>query len=45
MIYELPETLTVNGIEHPIRTDFRVIMRVLFAMGDPELEDKEKAFV
>lgn len=45
MIYELPETLEVNGVEHPIRTDFRVIMRVLFAMGDPELEDKEKAFV
>ena len=45
MIYELPDTLEVNGIEHPIRTDFRDIMRILFAMGDPNLENNEKVFI
>lgn len=45
MIYGLPYSLEVNGVEHPIRTDFRDIMRVLFAMNDPNLEDNEKAYV
>ena len=45
MIYELPYSLEVNGIEHPIRTDFRDIMRVLYAMNDPNLEDNEKAYI
>ena len=45
MIYELPYSLEVNGIEHPIRTDFRDIMRIMFAMGDPELEENEKAYI
>lgn len=45
MIYGLPDTLEVNGVEHPIRTDFRDIMRIMFAMRDPDLEDNEKAFI
>ncbi len=45
MIYELPDTLEVNGVEHPIRTDFRDVMRVIFAMNDPNLENSEKVYV
>lgn len=45
MIYGLPHELEVNGVEHPIRTDFRDIMRILLAMNDPNLEDGEKVFV
>ena len=45
MIYELPYSLEVNGVEHPIRTDFRDIMRIIYAMNDPNLEDSEKAYV
>lgn len=45
MIYGLPESLEVNGVEHPIRTDFRDIMRIIFAMHDPNLENNEKAYV
>ena len=45
MIFDLPKTLTVNGKEHPIRTDFRDILRVLVAFEDPNLEDAEKVYV
>lgn len=45
MIGELPTTLTVNGTEHPIRTDYRDILTVLVAFNDPELEDNEKVYI
>lgn len=41
-IYELPTTLNVAGITYPIRTDFRVIIDILIAMSDPEMEDWER---
>lgn len=44
-MYELPTSLIVNGVERKIRTDFRIILSVLIAMNDPELEQNEKSFV
>lgn len=44
-MYELPDSLEVNGVIHPIRTDFRDIMRIMYAMNDPNLEDSEKAYI
>jgi len=45
MIYDLPTSLEVNGKKHPIRTDFRDVMRIIIAMNDPNLSEKEKAFI
>ena len=45
MIGELPRKLSVNGIDYPIRTDFRDILKILIAFSDPELEDKEKTYI
>lgn len=45
MIYRLPRTVEVNGKEHPIRTDFRDVMTIIYALNDPDLEDKEKVYV
>lgn len=45
MIYGLPTSLEVNGIEYPIRTDFRDVLRVVLAMNDPNLTDQEKVYV
>jgi hypothetical protein len=42
MIGRLPTSLTVNGKEIPIRTDFRDILLILTAYDDPELTDEEK---
>lgn len=39
MIGELPQSLTVNGVEHPINTDYRDILKILCAFSDPELDD------
>lgn len=45
MIGRLPTSVTVAGKEYAIRTDFRDVLNVIAAYGDPELEDKEKVYV
>ena len=45
MIGELPRSVTVNGRNYAVRTDFRDILRILTAFSDPELEDSEKVYV
>ena len=45
MIGRLPTSLTVAGQEYSIRTDFRDVLTILAAYGDPELEDEEKVYV
>ena len=45
MVWELPTTLEVGGIERNIRTDYRDILRILCAYEDPDLEKKEKVLV
>ena len=45
MIGELPRTVSVNGVEYAIRTDFRDILKIVTAFTDPELEDNEKVYV
>lgn len=45
MIGALPETLTVSGTEHPIRTDYRNVLQVFEAFQDPELMQEEKWIV
>lgn len=45
MVGDLPKSLTVNGVSHPIRTDFRDVLKIVCAFGDPELEQEEKIYV
>ena len=45
MIGALPETLTVAGVEYPIRTDYRNILQIFEAFQDPELTQEEKWIV
>lgn len=45
MIGQLPRTLTVEGCEYPINTDFRDMLVILQALNDQELDDKEKMYV
>lgn len=45
MIGGLPETLTVGGVEYPIRTDYRSVLQVFEAFQDPELYPEEKQIV
>ena len=45
MIFDLPTALEVGGREWAVRTDFRDVLTVLVAFGDPDLEDGDKAFV
>ena len=45
MIGRLPTSLTVAGKEYSIRTDFRDVLNIIAAYGDPELEDEEKVYV
>lgn len=43
--YELPTSLNISGVDFSIRTDFRVIIDILIAMNDPELDEQAKAVV
>ena len=42
MFFNLPVTVTVSGIEYPVRTDYRVILEILVILDDPELTDGDK---
>ncbi len=43
--YELPTSLNISGVDFSIRTDFRVIIDILIAQNDPELDDYGKMVV
>lgn len=45
MIGELPHTVSVNGKDYAVRTDFRDILKIVTAFTDPELEDNEKVYI
>lgn len=42
MIGSLPESFTIDGLDYPIRTDYRNILQVFEAFSDPELTQEEK---
>lgn len=45
MIGELPKSLSVNGCDYAIRSDFRDVLKIICAFNDPELEQEEKVYV
>ena len=45
MIYELPQALEIDGTAWDIRTDYRVVLTILEAFDDPNLEDQHKLYV
>lgn len=45
MLGGLPQSLTVNGVQYRIRTDFRAALLIFQAYADPALTDADKAAV
>lgn len=45
MIGHLPKALNVCGIEYPIRSDYRDVLRIYEAFEDKELTEHEQAFI
>ena len=45
MTYTLPTSVEINGQEYEVRSDFRVILDILEAIGDVELDDQQRAAV
>lgn len=45
MIYDLPKSLEVCGMDYEIRSDFREILDIIGILNDEELESGERAFV
>lgn len=43
--YDLPESVEVDGVTYPIRTDYRAALDILTALNDPELEPWDKVSV
>lgn len=45
MIYDLPTSVEVEGVEYAIRSDYRPILDICIALNDPDLNDNERFFV
>ena len=45
MIGQLPKTLTIHGVDYPIRSDFRIALLIFQALNDNDLTDREKAYI
>lgn len=45
MMYELPKSLNVCGVEYDIRSDYRAVLDCCTALSDNDLSNQEKAFV
>lgn len=45
MIYDLPKTIEIGGVEYAIRSDFREILDIIEILNDEELKESERAFV
>lgn len=45
MIYELPTSVDIEGVEYKIRSDYRAILDICIALSDPDLDNGEKAIV
>lgn len=43
--YSLPESLQVQGVDMPIRTDYRAVLDVIRALNDAELDGADRAYV
>jgi hypothetical protein len=43
MAYDLPTSLYIGEVEHPIRYNWLAVLDILAACADPELDDAEKA--
>lgn len=40
--YDLPTSLTIGGVEHPIRTGWRVVMDIFAMFNDPDFDNEMK---
>ena len=38
----LPEHVTVDGVDYPVRADFRTVLKIFRLLGDFELEDRHR---
>ena len=45
MIYSLPMSCEINGIDYDIRSDYRAILDICVALSDVELNDTERFFI
>lgn len=45
MMYELPQSLNICGVEYEIRSDYRAVLDICAALSDAELSEREKVFV
>lgn len=44
MIYGLPQSLEIHGVEYAIRSDFRDILAVIEVLNDVQMNDQERGY-
>lgn len=45
MIGELPRQLLINGVQHPINSDYRIILNLFDALNNEEFTNLDKAYL
>lgn len=45
MIYDLPTTVELNGVDYPINSDFRCVLDIMEVLSDRDLSDRERVFL
>ena len=45
MIYDLPTSLNIDGVDYKIRSDWRAAIDIIVALSDADLTDRDKAEV
>lgn len=45
MIFSLPQSVEIQGVEYSIRSDYRDVLNICIALDDQELDGQEKALV
>lgn len=45
MMYELPTSVSLGGVDYEIRSDYRAVLDICMALTDPSLDEMEKALV
>lgn len=45
MMYDLPTSVEVGGVEYEIRSDYRAILDICTALSDPDLSPQDRALI
>ncbi len=43
--WDLPESVTIGGVDYPVNADYRDILQIISVLGDPEMPEPTRLYV